>query len=94
MSAPTRRGRAVITDLETNEDFRLETPYREAFVHLLKETVPAEGRSWDPARQSWNIDYDYFLRVMELVGVYFSEITIQDAGKKYVYTVTWPMGEP
>ena len=59
-----------------------------------KETIPAEGRRWDPVEQVWVIDYAYFLKVMELVGVYFSDITIQDAGKKHVYTMTWQMGEP
>lgn len=93
MSAPTRRGHAVITDLEDNDDFLLETPYREAFIGLLKETIPPEGRAWDPSRQAWVVDYDYFLKVMDLVAHYFQDITIQDAGKKYVYTVTWGMGE-
>jgi hypothetical protein len=79
---------AIITDRGSGE-FDLETPYKEAFVKTLKETLPPEARSWDPRLQAWVIDSDYFLVVIGLLREYFGEILVR--GKDYQCNVSWDM---
>lgn len=90
MSARTRRGKAVFTDIQETDDFSLETSYQEAFVERLKEMVGPQYRGYDSENQAWIIDYDFFKPVIRLVSEYFGEVVVRDPSNKYVYSVTWP----
>lgn len=90
----SRKGQAVITDLQDTSDFSLKTPYLEEFVETLKDAIDPAYRTFDVDAKCWVIDYDYFRVVARIVSRYFREIVIRDPHDKHVYAVTWPDEEP
>jgi hypothetical protein len=53
--------------------YRMVTPYNAVFVDLLKTTIPASDRLWDPAAKMWTITERCLPGVRELVTKLFRQ---------------------
>lgn len=52
----------------------VRTPYSEAFVKELKETLPAEDRKWDGFERGWIINKHHRGVVTDIVLNHFDEV--------------------
>ena len=64
----------IFVDLENNGlRFILRFSYDEAFVKLLKETVPPREREWDSKVKLWAVDRKWWFAIKDVIKNHFGE---------------------
>lgn len=66
----------VVLDVDPSDDTLLVyTPYTEAFIEDLKETIPSGSRWWDKPRRCWHVDFDWTGNVQILLEEHFGDLS-------------------
>ncbi len=53
---------------------KIITPYNQAFIDELKETIPSTYRRWDPEEKVWLVHEAYQETLLDILSNYFDDV--------------------